>query len=182
MITVCLHGAESTGKSVLAAKLAAEFGGDWVPEYGRAYCEEHGTELTMADLLAIGAGHAQIISAALATRPPLLLLDTDQLMTAAWAAMLFDQVPAALLAYQKADLYLLFTPDVPWVDDGTRLFGQAAQRRRFADLAQAMLVRAQVPYQIIAGAWHEREAAARAAIAQTLAAPKLSPAVTPQVP
>jgi hypothetical protein len=57
-----------------------------------------------------------------------LVLDTDPLMTAAWAQMLFDDVPEALLAYPKADLYLLFEPDVPWVADGTRFFGTEEKR------------------------------------------------------
>ena len=58
MITVCFHGAESTGKSVLANKLSREMGATWVPEYGRTYCEERGTDLDMADLLAIAEGQA----------------------------------------------------------------------------------------------------------------------------
>ena len=39
MIRVCLHGAESTGKSTLARKLAARFACPAVPEYGRTYAE-----------------------------------------------------------------------------------------------------------------------------------------------
>lgn len=36
---VVLVGAESTGKTTLAARLAAHLGVAWVPEYGREYCE-----------------------------------------------------------------------------------------------------------------------------------------------
>lgn len=160
MITLCLHGAESTGKSVLAERL----GYPWVPEYGRTYCEEHGTDLTMADLLAIAEGQAEENRKAMAARPPVLLLDTDQLMTAAWAQMLFGDVPPALLAYPKADHYLLFAPDVPWRDDGTRFFGTDDRRARFAALAEEMLVRAEVPFARIGGSWQEREAQVRLAI------------------
>src|SRR5690606_29758146 len=53
VIRVCLHGAESTGKSTLAAKLAARFGCPMVAEYGRTYAEAYGCEFTLADLLAI---------------------------------------------------------------------------------------------------------------------------------
>ena len=165
MITVCFHGAESTGKSVLADRLARELGVTWVPEYGRTYCEERGTDLDMADLLAIAEGQAMAVQAAMASKPGLLILDTDQLMTAAWAEMLFGHVPAALMAYPKADLYLLFAADVPWIDDGTRFFGKARLRSRFAALAEAMLVRAQVPSRRITGSWAQREDQARAAIA-----------------
>ena len=161
---VCFHGAESTGKSVLAAKLAHELGIVLVPEYGREYCETRGTDLTMADLLAIAAGQDAAMRAAAAPNPALLLLDTDPLMTAAWAAMLFGEVPPALMAYPKADLYLLFDPDVPWIADGTRFFGTPAARAQFAALAEQMLVRAGVPYRTISGDWPAREAAARAAL------------------
>lgn len=164
MIRVCLHGAESTGKSVLAQRL----GLPWVPEYGRTYCEERGTDLTMADLLAIAEGQQAAVDAASRDNPPLLLLDTDQLMTAAWAEMLFGEVPDALMAYPKADLYLLFSADVPWVEDGTRLFGQTPQRARFAQLAEDMLVRAGVPWRRIGGDWAAREAAVRAEISALL--------------
>ncbi|KHK92478.1 AAA family ATPase [Novosphingobium malaysiense] len=165
MKTVCLHGAESTGKTVLAGRL----GYPWVPEYGRAYCEEHGTDLAMADLLAIADGQAEANRKACALAPPILLLDTDQLMTAAWAQMLFSDVPEILMAYPKADLYLLFAPDVPWHDDGTRFFGDEKGRDRFARIAEDMLVRAGVPFVHIAGSWDQREARARQAIADLLA-------------
>ncbi len=161
MIRLCFHGAESTGKSVLAAKL----GLPWVPEYGRDYAEEHGTNFAMANLLAIAAGHEARVQAALASRPPLLILDTDPLMTAAWAEMLFGQVPEELMAYPKADLYLLFDPDVSWIEDGTRMFGSTEARARFAAIAEAVLVRAKVPFERIGGSWAERELKVRKIIA-----------------
>lgn len=164
MIRICLHGAESTGKSVLAGKL----GYPWVPEYGRAYCEERGTDLTMDDLLAIAEGQDRAMHEAAAAEPPVLVLDTDPLMTAAWAQMLFGQVPDALMAYAKADLYLLFEADVPWIGDGTRFFGMADERARFAALAEEMLVRAGVPFVRISGGWEQRERQVREAINRLL--------------
>jgi NadR type nicotinamide-nucleotide adenylyltransferase len=168
MIRICFHGAESTGKSVLAARLSAELGLPWVPEYGREYAETRGTDFTMADLLAIAEGQDAAMRAAAAHSPPLLLLDTDPLMTAAWAAMLFGELPAALLTYQKAEHYLLFAPDVPWQADGTRFFGSAEARARFAALAEEMLVRAGVSWSRISGDWAAREVQARDAISRRL--------------
>ena len=60
---LCFHGAESTGKSVLADKLSQELGVPWVPEYGRTYCEERGTDLVMDDLLAIAEGQQAAVDA-----------------------------------------------------------------------------------------------------------------------
>ena len=165
MIRVCFHGAESTGKSVLAEHLSTELGLPWVPEYGREYAEAHGTDFTMADLLAIAEGHEARVRSVEASGVAMALLDTDPLMTAAWAEMLFGEVPAALLAYPKADLYLLFEADVPWIEDGTRLFGTQAERARFAASAEAILRRAGVRYLPISGGWSAREAQVRSAIA-----------------
>lgn len=164
-LTVCFHGAESTGKSVLADKLAQERGWPVVAEYGRTWAETHGTDFTMADLLAIAEGHAAQTSAALALNPSVLILDTDPLMTAAWAQMLFGTVPDALLTYPKADHYLLFDADVPWQADGTRFFGTRQERAQFAALAEAMLLRAGVPFTRIGGNWEQRAAQAETAIA-----------------
>jgi NadR type nicotinamide-nucleotide adenylyltransferase len=173
--TVCFHGAESTGKSVLAEQLSRELGLPWVPEYGRTYCEERGPELTMAltmaDLLAIAAGQATATRAALAKEPAILILDTDQLMTAAWAQMLFGEVPDALLSYPKADLYLCFAADVPWIADGTRLFGADPERQKFAELAEEMLVRSGVRRLPVGGTWDERARTSGNILRQGLLAP-----------
>ena len=165
MIRVCFHGAESTGKTSLARRLAGELGCRWVPELGRAYCEANGIDLTMADLLAIAELQDAAMREACSGSPPLVLLDTDPLMTAAWAEMLFGQAPDALLGYAKAEHYLLFAPDVPWVADGTRFFGEPAERARFAAISEAVLADAGVPYTRIAGAWEERERRVREAVA-----------------
>ncbi len=168
MIRVCFHGAESTGKSVLSERLHRRFGWPVVAEYGRNYAETHGLDFTMADLLAIAEGQDQAMRAAAATRPEVLVLDTDPLMTAAWAEMLFGTVPDVLFDYAKADLYLLFAPDVPWIEDGTRFFGSDEARARFAEVSEAMLVRAGVPYRRVEGDWDTREAQVIEAIEQIL--------------
>ena len=164
MIRACFHGAESTGKSVLAQKLSQEFGIPWVPEHGRYYAEQHGTDFSLADLLAMAQGQDAAMRAASASAPPLLVLDTDPLMTAAWAQMLFGEVPEALLSYEKAEIYLLFEPDVGWVADGTRMFGAAEERARFSAIAEAILVRAKVRYERVSGNWAEREQFVRTTI------------------
>ena len=164
---VCFHGAESTGKTTLAKKLALEWDCPLVGEYGRTYAETIDTNFRIADLTAIAARQNRMMREACAVRPTpgLVLLDTDPLMTAAWAEMLFGHAPNVLFGYDKAELYLLFEPDVPWVEDGTRFFGTEAERARFAALAEDMLVRAGVGVVRIGGRWEKREEKARAAIA-----------------
>jgi len=162
--TICLHGAESTGKTTLAAQLAAETGAITVSEYGRSHCEVHKQPLTRDDLLLIGRAQQAMIAAASEWAGPLQLVDTDALMTAAWCEMLLGERPAELMQAPKADLYLLLESDLPWVDDGTRFFSDPADRHRFARIVAQVLEDAGVPFVQIAGQGHERLAAARAAI------------------
>ena len=138
--TICLHGPESTGKSWLAPRLAEHFDTLFVPEYGRAWCEALGTDLAMQDLLHIATTHDAMTRSALRQCTRRLILDTDPLMTAVWADMLFGRRDPWFDAWQDtADLYLLLDVDLPWVDDGTRFFGTQAARRKFFDLAKAEL-------------------------------------------
>ncbi len=169
-VRVCFHGAESTGKSTLARKLATEFGCPLVEEYGRTYAETIDTNFRMTNLLSIAATQNRRMRDACAAGAGLILLDTDPLMTAAWAEMMFGHAPHDLLGYDKAEFYLLFEPDTPWVDDGTRFFGGAEERARFAALAEDMLVRAGVGFVRIGGRWEKREEKVRAAIASVRAA------------
>lgn len=162
--TVCLHGAESTGKTTLAAALAAETGALTVGEYGRSHCEVHREPLGLDDLLLIGRAQTAMIAAAAAWAGPLLIADTDALMTAAWTEMLLGTRPAELMAAPKADLYLLLEPDLPWVDDGTRFFADPAERHRFARIVEQVLVDAGVPFVRVSGEGEARLQAARAAL------------------
>lgn len=154
---ICLHGAESTGKSTLAPRLAARLGGVVVPEYGRAYSEAHGTDFDAADLLAIFDGHVAATEAALASDPAWLVSDTDPLMTQAWAIMLLGQRLPRIDAWDAvADLYLVPAMDLPWEEDGTRLFGSDLARRQFMEVAIGELDRRR-----LAWAWVEGEGDAR---------------------
>ena len=164
--TICLHGPESTGKTTLAPLLARHFDTLFVPEYGRTYCEEYGLSIGMDDLVTIGRTHAAMTQALLRQCNRRLILDTDPIMTAVWADMLFDGRDPWFDAFQAtADLYLLLDIDLPWVDDGTRFFGEEARRRRFFDLSRAELERRGLDYRIIGGPPEQRFERALEAIA-----------------
>lgn len=150
--TICLHGPESTGKSTLIEQLARHFDTMFVPEYGRTFAERRGIDFTMADLLTIADTHDAMTQSALASGADPLFLDTDPLMTAVWADMLFGTRDPWFDKWKgTADLYLLLDIDLPWVEDGTRMFGTAAARRKFFDLSQAELERRGVPWALVGG-------------------------------
>ena len=164
-VHICLHGAESTGKSTLAPRLAARLGGVVVPEYGRAYCEANGTDLDEHDLLAIFEGHVAATRTALDRRPAWLVSDTDPLMTQAWAVMLLGRrLPEIDLWDEPADLYLVPAMDLPWEEDGTRLFGSDLARRQFMDVAIGELERRNLRWAWVDGDGNERLENALAAI------------------
>lgn len=164
--TVVLHGVESTGKSVLAERLARHFGSVWVPEYGRAQAEVHGVEMDATDLTLIGEAQTAMIAAWRRWATRFLFADTDALMTAAWARMMLGSAPDALLNHPCADLYLLLEPDVAWVDDGTRIYGSDASRGQFATLCRDVLNEAGVRWVAIRGDWDARFDAAVAAVVE----------------
>lgn len=166
MKRICLHGPESTGKSTLGTRLAAHLGCEVVPEYGRAYCEAHGTSIGMAELVHIAQTQDAMNRAAAAREGDIVLFDTDPLITAVWAEMMFGERDAWFDTFTgNADLYLLLDIDLPFVDDGLRVYAQPEKRQRFFDLCQAELDRRGVNYTLIQGEGVARFDAALAAIA-----------------
>lgn len=169
-LRICLHGPESTGKSTLATRLAAHLGCEVVPEYGRAYCEAHGTDIGMAELVHIAQTQEAMNRAAAARARELgagyVLFDTDPLITEVWAQMMFGEPdPWFGRFHGYADLYLLLDIDLPFVDDGLRVYAAPEQRQHFFDLCKAELDRHRVRYMLIRGEGEARFAAALEAIA-----------------
>ena len=166
---VCLVGVESTGKTILAPRLAARFGGVVMPEYGREWAEVHGVDFDPAALRQIAAGHIAARALVEASAPTVIIEDTDIVMTSAWAVMLHGHRDRNLTAIAAtADLYLLFAPDTPWIDDGTRQFG-GEERQRFDAIIRDELHQRGIGAIAISGNWAQREAAAVRAIATMLA-------------
>jgi NadR type nicotinamide-nucleotide adenylyltransferase len=164
--TICLHGPESVGKTTIARRFAEHFGGEMLDEYGRDYAEAHGIMFTMRDLIEIAQTTMPARADAAGRGADPLILDTDPLMTAVWADMLFAKRDPWFDAWDNtADLYLLFDIDLPWIKDGTRMFGTEPLRRRFFELSKAELERRGVRWALVSGQGEARFEAALAAIA-----------------
>lgn len=178
---VALVGAESSGKSTLAAALARHFGTAWVPEFVRDYLEDGpNIDYTAADLHAIGAGQRALERAYRALPGPvdtgLLFCDTDALTTATWAELYFGQghVPAGLIRFAQTDRYalsLLLAPDLPWVSDGIRDRPSDAQRHHHFARLRWWLESVGRPYILISGDGAARQHAAVAVVEGLRAGP-----------
>ena len=166
---VVLTGAESTGKTTLAARLAARFALPWGPEFVRGYADAKGGPLDAADVEPIARGQIaledDVVAAAIRVRARAVVLDTDLLSTAVYARYYYGDRPAwidrAVLA-RRADLYLLCHPDVAWVADPQR--DSAEARAAIHDLFVAGLAAIAARVVDVRGGWDERERRAVAAV------------------
>jgi HTH-type transcriptional repressor of NAD biosynthesis genes len=164
---VCLLGAESTGKTTLAAALAAEYATVWNPEYGRVYTEvgrEHGAPWTSWEFAHIARVHCwyEDFLATLARR--VLFCDTDAFTTAVFHESYLGSPASGFedLAGRRYDLYLVCGLDVPFADDGLREFEE--QRGWMHEQLLAHARRSGSPWLLLAGPHAARLAAAREAV------------------
>lgn len=168
---VVLAGAESTGKTTLAAQLARELGTAWVPEHRRLYVEGRRTLPDASawaswELATIARTQQRLIQdMARLSRRGWLIADTDALATAVWHRRQLGRrspVVEHLAAMSRPDLYVVCAPDLPWTDDGAR--GSAAERAAMHLDTLDLLEASGVPFVVVVGHGDERLEAARAAL------------------
>ncbi len=171
---VVIFGTESTGKTILAERLASHFGEPWSAEFVREFWDAHGGVITEADLDAIARGQLANEKAAAARARRVVFCDTDLLTCTLWDDLLFPGAcPAWVRAAaeeraRQAALYLLCDADVPFAPDPQRCFPDAAGRERSRQLMRDALSSRQLPCCEICGDWPERERTAIAAVEQLL--------------
>lgn len=153
----------------MAPRLAQHFDSVCVAEFGRTYCERYGTDLTMADLVMIAHAHDLKTRAAVTSGRHPVIFDTDPLMSAVWADMMFGRRDPWFARWNNtADLYLLFDIDLPWVEDGSRMFGTPVARQKFFDLSKRELDRRGVAWEMVGGQGSRRYLNALEAIRKNL--------------
>jgi NadR type nicotinamide-nucleotide adenylyltransferase len=116
-------GSECTGKSTLAAQLAAHYTTDAVPEFVRTFARTVGGKLQFTDHGPIARGQIALEDEFTARASQLLIHDTDLLSTVVYCRHYFGRCPEwieAAAADRRRDLYLVCDIDVPWVADGMR--------------------------------------------------------------
>jgi NadR type nicotinamide-nucleotide adenylyltransferase len=172
MLRISLTGPESTGKSTLAAQLAAHFRTAHAPEFAREYLAAHGAAYGLADLEAIARGQLRTedeVAARAAQGSPLVFCDTDLLVMKVWAEHAFGQCPpwiAEELRRPRYALTLLLNVDLPWQPDPLREHPHL--RQHFMQVYRHELQTLSWPVAEISGSGEQRLARAVAAVEKVI--------------
>lgn len=165
-LRVAILGTESSGKSTLAAALAARYNSLWVPEYLREFVDTQGRVPVAQDQFPIASTQAAREDAAAAVAANMggrfLFCDTTPLMTAVYSRQYFggiDAQLAQLVATRRYDLTLVTASDFPWVADGLHRDSAEISRAVGAFLAEELAARC-IDYHTISGARDARLAQA----------------------
>jgi NadR type nicotinamide-nucleotide adenylyltransferase len=172
---VTLLGAESTGKTTLSNWLAERFSTKVIPEFGRTYDAtfRQGQGWYHDDFLRIADGHMLDAARIAPDGGPLVIEDTNLLQTAVWNDALIGEASPLLAArfskMRHPDLYLLMSPEMAWIDDGTRYHGDEKQRLDFHSGLKRLLEQTDASWVEITGkTWEDRQNAAVLAISREL--------------
>ena len=173
---VALLGAESTGKTTLAAEIGTMLAArgiavEVVAEFLREFCDANARTPRRDEQAAIAATQTARIDAA-AGRSDVVVADTTALMVAVYSDLVFADTglyDEALAAQQRVDLTLVTALDLPWQADGLMRDGAHVREPVDAKL-RAALARGGIPPTAVAGAGPGRLTAALAAIDAALAA------------
>lgn len=152
---IAILGAESTGKSTLAPRLAARYGTLWVPEYLREFVETQQRVPFEDDQLGIArtqrAREDEMAASPEARR--FLFCDTTPLLTAVYSRIYWGRVPPELLALEAEHDYALTLVaglDLPWVPDGLQRESEEV-RRQVHECLLAVLRERGVPFTLLEG-------------------------------
>ncbi|MCC6840005.1 MAG: ATP-binding protein [Flavobacteriales bacterium] len=163
MRKVVVTGPECSGKSVLSAQLAERFGLPWVPEMARPYLDELGRPYGEADLRRIAELQLRTEAECTADQPgaPLLICDTDLITIRIWGEEKYGRSDPWVVEQTEGrpyDLWLLCTPDIPWVYDPQR--ENPHDRDRLFEVYRQVLERLGKPHAVIHGQGAQRLALA----------------------
>lgn len=181
---IAVLGAESTGKTTLAAALARRLGDEtglrctWVDEWLRLWCDREG-RTPRADEQAAIAHEQQARIAAAAAGHDIVVCDTTALMVAVYSRLIFGDTsldePALGMHRRQVALTLLTALDLPWVADGHQRDGEHVREPVDRGLRE-LLHAGRLPWVLVSGRGEARLEAALDAVAPLLrrrAAPRL---------
>jgi len=132
---IAIVGPESSGKSTMIEQLADHFGSETVNEYGRTLSEVNGNDMSKDDFLDIMNGQQALIDIAVKkATSPFVFIDTEAYTTYLFSKIYLGEYMDEILEFshnQEIDHYIVLSPNVDWVDDGTRVLGDQQKREQF---------------------------------------------------
>lgn len=155
MIKVCFYGAESTGKSQMAKRMATLYQTEFVPEVAREFITTN--DFTIDDIIKIGNAQTERIILAESIANGILFCDTDLITTQIYSKRYLGAVPSILFELERQvtyDQYFLFDIDVPWVADGLRNLGN--EREEMHQTFKDALSHRKISYTLVSGDWERR--------------------------
>lgn len=173
-LRIAIIGAESTGKTSLAAALAPRLAADtglkvaWVPELLRDWCNHVGRTPQPHEQASILRGQHDRIEAAAATHE-VVICDTTAMMTAIYSRLLFADrslEARAVELQRRMALTLLTALDLPWVADPLR--DGPHVREPVDTLLRELLIQHQLPWALVSGHGEVRLESALDAVAPLL--------------
>lgn len=165
---ICLIGTESCGKTTLVRNLAKYFNTTHVEEAGRYICDDAGgiDNMQPYHYFEILFKHKQLEKEALKNANKVLLIDTDSLITLYYYQLgfentneinsAFENVAKGISVLNNYDLYIFLEPDVRWVQDGTRTYGDEEVRKQNNEKLKAIFDENNINYICINGTYQER--------------------------
>jgi len=172
VLRVCVVGAESTGKTTLAAALASRFETVWNPEYGRVYTEvgrPRGAVWESSEFAHIARIHCWYEDFFARLAKGVLVCDTDAFTTALFHEAYLG-APASGFEDELArryDLFVVCGTDVPFTHDGWREF--ETQRQWMQEQLLEHARESGSPWLLVEGPHDVRLEAATAAVELLLA-------------
>lgn len=156
---VVFVGTESTGKSTLACKLAAELDTVWVHEFGRELWESQDLSGSFADHLKMAQRQHAREQAMCRHAREYLFCDTNAWTTLMWSLNTYGYADSRLkeLVGRTVNEYIwvLCDNDFGWVQDGTREL-EGDKSGDFQKFQIAFLSAMQIPYATVSGTTEER--------------------------
>ena len=160
MIRIAITGPECSGKTKLAHWLATKiFDARYVTEYAREYLEgkKSGYVYNSNDLVHVAREHATRLKKAFRSSSDALICDTEFYTLDIWWREKIGGINAEFQEYKITfdfDLFLLCTPDIPWVQDGLR--ENPDDRDRLFEMYQTALKEDNRNYLVVSGNGEER--------------------------
>ncbi|MCK6616479.1 MAG: ATP-binding protein [Cyclobacteriaceae bacterium] len=157
-LLICFYGPESTGKTMMAKKMAEHYKTQWVPEVARELITSN--SFNREDIITIGRAQTERIFQKARKANKILFCDTDLITTQIYSRHYLGVVPPVLYELEKMveyDRYFLFDVDVPWVSDGLRDIGEEDKRKQMFEIFKSELDRRRITYLLVQGDWEERE-------------------------